>query len=380
MDWDREGLLEGLDGAQRDARRRLLDDLHSEGISVEELRRAVAEDRLALLPVERRLLAPPRFTAEQAAGEAGLDVETFVALGRAIGQPMEAADAVAYGDDDVEAARRVAAYIQAGLPRDEILELVRVMSSSVGRSAEGIRTMFGRAFLRAGDTEEDLGLRYAQMAEALLPVLVKDFDFLMRVQLREYTRSDAIGIAERTTGAFADSTPVAVGFVDLVGFTALGEEIDEVALSGVADRLTSLAHHFVKPPVRLVKTIGDAVMFVSLQPRELLEVLLDLLEAVEGDESLPALRGGAAWGPAVARYGDWYGSTVNLAARVAARARSGSILVSDSLGEALGDASAEFSWSAAGPKNLRGFSAPVTTWRVRRADSSSGTSGGHPAG
>ncbi|MDP9385829.1 MAG: adenylate/guanylate cyclase domain-containing protein, partial [Actinomycetota bacterium] len=78
---------------------------------------------------------------------------------------------------------------------------------------------------------------------------------------------------------------------------------------------------------------------------------------------LPPLRAGVAYGPAVNRWGDWYGSTVNLASRLTARARPATVLVSEPVRDAVGE---DFEWSFAGTKRLKGFSAPVKAHRPRR--------------
>jgi adenylate cyclase len=107
-------------------------------------------------------------------------------------------------------------------------------------------------------------------------------------------------------------------------------------------------------------------MLVSPDVDAIIEAVLGLVEAAAGDEAFPPLRAGVAYGPAVNRWGDWYGSTVNVASRLTARARPASVLVTAAVHErARRDG---LTWSSAGPKQLRGLSAPLRTYRVRRAD------------
>ncbi|MGZ4233319.1 MAG: adenylate/guanylate cyclase domain-containing protein, partial [Solirubrobacteraceae bacterium] len=122
-----------------------------------------------------------------------------------------------------------------------------------------------------------------------------------------------------------------------------------------------------KPPVRLVKTIGDAAMFVSPQPDALVDVALTLLESAEQAE-LPTLRAGIAVGPALARAGDFYGHSVNVASRVTGAARPGSVLCTKDVRDAARD---DFEWSAAGRHKLKGLSSPVPLYRARRVDQGS---------
>jgi adenylate cyclase len=127
----------------------------------------------------------------------------------------------------------------------------------------------------------------------------------------------------------------------------------------------------VVPPVRFIKTIGDEVMLVSPDPAALLDAMIDLVDATDGDDDFPSLRVGVATGMAVSRAGDWFGSPVNLASRITGAARPGSILVSESTREAIGG-DERFTWSFAGPRHLKGIKAEVKLFRARRATDESG--------
>ena len=92
------------------------------------------------------------------------------------------------------------------------------------------------------------------------------------------------------------------------------------------------------------------------------QTCLALIERAEGEEDFPPLRAGVAFGPAVNRWGDWFGSTVNVASRLTGRARSGAVLVTEPVREAAED---RFDWSAAGEKKLKGLQKPIKTFRPR---------------
>lgn len=367
MDWDAEGLLDGLEGQARAARARLLDELCQDGVEIGELRRAIAEDRLVLLPVERALTGRSRLTAAEVAQRADVELDWLLRINRAAGFATADPQERAYSDEDVEGARRVRSYVELGLPEEDVLAITRLMSSGVARSAEAMQTVFAGAFLQPGDDEHELSRRFAAMAEHLVPQLARDLEFLLRAHLRDLSRQAAIGFAERRAGRVEQTTEMAVAFADLVGFTRLGEELSEEDLGVIADRLTRLAQDHLRPPVRIVKTLGDAVMLVSRECGPLVAVVLDLVDAAEATDGMPELRAGAAWGPCVARYGDWYGGTVNLASRLAGRARPGALLVDARLREAAGDENG-LDWSRAGDKKLKNVSSAVETWRVRRTD------------
>ena len=118
--------------------------------------------------------------------------------------------------------------------------------------------------------------------------------------------------------------------------------------------------------MRVIKTIGDAVMLVSRDPDAMVRTMVAITEAAEGD--LPDLRVGIAYGRAVPRLGDWYGPAVNLAARITGRARPDSILVTSALADVLEEPDA-YQLSDAGHKRLKGIAEPVAVKRLRSAGS-----------
>ena len=131
----------------------------------------------------------------------------------------------------------------------------------------------------------------------------------------------------------------------------------------IAGRFAALVTGAVAPPVRVVKFIGDAVMLMSWEPAALLRTLLRLVEVVDGDaDELPPLHGGAAHGPAVSRAGDWFGHAVNLASRITAVARPGTILADGALRRAAGDG---FVWTRLSPRHLRGVEGHTVLHRLR---------------
>jgi adenylate cyclase len=365
MDWAAEGLLDGLDGEEREARARLLDALHGDGVGTDELRAAVEEDRLVLLPLQRQLSPPACYTLAELADRSGLEEDQTAQRLRALGVSVPDDPAtVAFSDADVDAMQRVRTYLEAGMDADEERVLAHLMSGLMARAAAPIRQLFAETFLEAGDREDELGLRYGEMAARLRPLVAADLEYLLMLHLGALIRSDALGAAERTSGRLPDTFDVAVAFSDIVGFTALGEELPSEELTTIAGRLDELAGDTVRAPARVVKTIGDAVMVVSRDPTALVDSMADLMEAA--DDDLPSLRTGIAYGRAAARLGDWFGAPVNLASRLTARARPDSILVTTTLRDALGDAAERYRFSDAGAKRIKGIADPVPVLRLRR--------------
>jgi adenylate cyclase len=369
VDYEAHGLLEGVDGDEREARRELLDVLVDDGVSLDELKRAVAEERLALLPVERVLSGEGKYTAAEVAERSRLDPNFQDRLFRALGLALADPDERIYGDEDVEDARTVTRFLEAGFSEDTVLEVCRVLGDSMARVAATVGGVVGDTLVQPGDTERDLGLRYAQVTRELGPQLEPLILHVLNRHQRENAKRVVVSRADIAAGSLRGATEIAVCFADLVDFTRLGEDIDPVELGRVAGRLTDLALEVSVPPVRLVKNIGDAVMLVS--PREvdpMIETALALIEAAAAeDDEYPEVRIGMAYGEALGRAGDWYGRPVNLASRLTAYARPGAVLATNEVCEA---ASAGYNWSKAGMRRFKGIREPVGLQRVRRPEPS----------
>ena len=139
----------------------------------------------------------------------------------------------------------------------------------------------------------------------------------LRIHLREQATRDVIGRTEREAGALSNTREVGVCFVDLSGFTRLGERVPVEQVGALGARMAELCMEVAQPPVELVKTIGDGGMFVSADVDALLDAACALAQSVEQEgEELPAMRAGVAFGPAVVRLGDWFGATVNRASHI----------------------------------------------------------------
>lgn len=365
IDFEAEGLLEGLDPKAREARRELLAELADGGVSIEELRGAVSEDRLALLPVERMLEGGgPRYTAAEVAERAGIDLEILKSQRGALGLPFpEDDDAPAFSDADVEGAERLRLLLDAGLPEEGLVEATRVIGLAMAQIAAATNALIGGALLTPGDTELEAARRYVAAAEALRPLLNPTLQYALDLHVLEGLRNVAVGRAELAAGRLGGSQEITACFADLVGFTRLGEELPPEQLGAVSGRLAALAREITAPPVRLVKMIGDAAMLVAADTEPVLEAALALVEAAEAEgEEFPALRAGAASGQALARAGDFYGRPVNLASRITGIARPGSVLAAEDAVDAAPDA---FSYSFAGERGLKGIQGGVKLFRVR---------------
>jgi adenylate cyclase len=362
IDFQAEGLLDGA--GDREARLELLRTLESEGFTLEQLREAAAHDRLALLPVERILEGEGKlYTQEEVAEETGLTVEFLNEGARALGVPVHDPGERAVTEEELELSRSAKALLDAGLSKEAFLELTSVMSRSMANVAAALASTFGEALIHPGDTERDLGLRYAETLHNLGPLAAPTLQQMLNLRLREQMRNVVISQAELESGRLAGSQPITVGFVDIVGFTQLGEDVPPEDVGNVIRRFERAVAEAVEPPVRLVKTIGDAAMLVAPEPAPVVEAVVGLVE--RSQEQSPLLRGGIASGDGLSRAGDWYGRPVNLASRLTGFARRGSVVTSREVRDAVADG---YDWSAAGSRRFKGVKGTIDVFRVRSVD------------
>ncbi len=365
IDFEAEGLLDGLDGEARAARLELLERLAGEGVPLEELREAVEGGRLALLPVERAVAGGgARYTPREVAEKVGLDLDVLQRVSAAFGVPYPDPDERAVTEVDLEAAQRVKAFYDAGLPEDGMMQVARTVGMATARIAEANRELVVRTLMQPGDTERDLALRFAAAAEHMLPLFEPTLAYAFRAHMLEQIRRDVIGTADLAAGEMGGAPELAVCFADLVGFTKLGEQVETEELGLIAGRLDELATAVAEPPVRLVKLIGDAAMLVSSDATAMVMAALRMVEAADAEGSeFPRLRAGIAQGSVHVQAGDYYGRPVNLASRLAAIAKPGSVLLDAAAREAAGD---DLDYSFAGEKRLKGFDSRTSLYRARR--------------
>jgi len=363
QDVDIEGLLDGLEGQARAERAELIQWLIDKGFTIEQIRAEVAP---MLLPAGRIVGNDGVYvSARRICEETGIDLEFLEAIQRALGLPRaDDPDALVHLRADSEAAARAGTFVDMGLSREQVISVSRVLGQGLAQTAEAMRQVVLEAVIQPGATELHLAQAYEGVVRQVSPLLGPLCDDVLRVQLRHTLETEAVSVAERAAGTIPGARDISVAFADLVGFTRLGEAVPPEELESLASRLSNLARDVVAPPVRFIKTIGDAVMFVSTDPVPLLRTALALLAAAEKFHDFPQLRVGIASGRAVSRAGDWFGSPVNVASRVTGAARPGAVLVSESARDAIASA-AGFDWSFAGARHLKGVKGEVKLYRAR---------------
>jgi adenylate cyclase len=365
VDFEALGLLDGLDGEARRERAELIEWLLDRGFSIDHIREWAAAP--LMLPASKVFGDDGQYVSAREVCEAtGIELELLQRLQRAIGLPaIDDPDAPVLLRADGQAAARAKFFLDLGFDPDETVGLMRVVIENLGHVAAILREAGLKALLRPGASEIELARAAEQLARMSAPMIGPVMEDLLHLELRRSFETDAVTAAERAAGTLPGARSVTVCFADLAGFTRLGEAIPPEDLERVASRFAELAHDVAESPVRFVKSIGDAVMLVSFDTVPLLHAVLNLVDAA-AENDLPRLRIGVASGLAVSRARDWFGSPVNVASRVTAEARPGTVMVAESSRDAAGNA-AGFEWSPAGARQLKGVSEEVKLFRVCRA-------------
>ncbi len=362
-----DDLLEGLEGTARTERAELVKWLLEQGISAEEIRTT----NPPLLLATRHIIGDDgTYVSTREISEThGIDLGLLQRVQRAIGLVrVDDPDAAVHMRADGEAAAFSQRFVEVGLDPEHVILVVQVLAEGLSRTAEVMRYSALSAIMRPGATELEIAQASKALVTEIAPILGPMIQHMLFMQLRHMMETEAVNAAERAAGKpLPGARQISVAFADLVGFTRIGEAVTPEELGHLANRLAILARDMTAPPVRFIKTIGDAVMFVCTDPHPLLDVVVKLVDAVDSDNDFPRLRAGVASGMAVSRAGDWFGSPVNVASRVTSVARPGTVVVADSVWDVIGERG-EFSGSFAGARRLKGIKGEVKLFRIRRGD------------
>jgi adenylate cyclase len=342
----------------------LLRQLVDEGVTLDQLKEAVAANRLVLLPVDLLFAADCEYTLREAIELTGLDGDFLRRNYAALGLPLPDLDERCITEADLEHLRMLKQLLDVGLPEERLQQLARVFGRGAAQGAQAIVDEFLAAFLHSGDTERDLALRLGDLSRDLLPTLVPLGARPLLLHLRDLVRREAIGEAERRAGRLPGAREVAVCFADLTHFAELTSRLSTDDLGDLVERLSVLAAQAARPPVQLIKLIGDAAMLVGPDARRVLAAAIEFIHTVADDPDLPELRAGLAAGPALNRAGDWYGNTVNLASRLTDVARPGTLVASESVVAETGE---QHEWVALGRRRLKGIDGDVLVFELRAA-------------
>lgn len=340
----------------------LLRWIESRGHTIEHMIDGASTGNLSSVAGDRRMVPGDRLTRAEAIERCGLEPDVFDAFATAFGfVPVAGAPPgeVGYTVDEIEVFELLGVLSSMFSP-DEGLSFVRVLGSSLGRLGEAVVSMFladvESPHIESGDGELALA-RKVYDGVGLLDGLTARLDPILRrnvLQAVERSRRASLG-DERLKYRFA------VGFVDLVGFTERSEQMSTAELASFVRDFEGTAHDIaVENGARVVKLIGDEVMFVATDSNDACRTAAALTTAFTAGDGVVVPRGGLALGDVLMRGGDYYGSVVNLASRLVDQAVPEEVLVTEAVVQ---DATA-CRFEPAGRRMMKGFDAPVPTWSL----------------
>ncbi len=269
----------------------------------------------------------PGLTSDEVAAAAGVTVEQARRLWRALGFP-DAGEEAAFTAADLNALSTLVGAVEAGaIDFDTAVRLTRAVGQTMARLADWqVATLSARVeHLEAG--EEATGSRIGS-ALRLADQVGVPFETLLIYSWRRHLaaavgRVEALGAAEEDLHTY----DVTVGFADLVSFTALSNEMNEDRLADMVEIFEARCADVVAGRRgRVIKTLGDSVLFVSEDPVRAMEIALSIIDVIGNDGRLPDVRLGLATGSVIMRLGDVFGPPVNMAARLTAVARRNRVI------------------------------------------------------
>ncbi len=282
--------------------------------------------------VQQRILGDHlQFTREQVASDAHVPLEAARVLWRSMGY-ADVGEAVAFTQQDVDALHRMLNLIQVGhLDPDTANDLTRALGQTTARLADWQINALAGHLEREGVIDPVDGLapatldRFADELEKLLPDLEA---LLVYVWRRALATTVTRAVATGSGSTDGEAGVLTVGFADMVGYTRLSRRLPEEELAMLVQRFEAVSSDIVAAGGgRLVKTVGDEVLFVTTAADAAAEIALRLHETHAEDDSVPEMRVGLATGQVLSRMGDVFGTTVNLASRLTAMAKPGGTLV-----------------------------------------------------
>ncbi len=354
------------------AQARVVARMRERGYSLEDLKEAGREGRLAFGFTEELFAeGEGEVTIEMIAAETGLEVELIerilVMMGTPVGHQRNLTPA------DAVAIRRCAQVLAAGFPLVAFLQLVRVYVQSLRRIAEAEVRLFHlyvhEPLIRDGVPELRMAEAMGDLAAEIMPLAAPLTEYLHNRYLRFYIEQDVVGhmetgIEQSTAEMELGHVAVTLCFIDLTGFTRFTEEEGDIEALDVVENFVETVEATLPREATIVKTIGDEVMVVSPDAAALTEWAVAFLGRFD---RRPQPRVGIHCGDAVYRDGDYFGSQVNLAHRIANRALAGEVLVTDVVAATLG-ARPGLRLEPIGEVSLRGFPVPTELFAVRAVE------------
>ena len=301
----------------------------------------------------------PSLTQEQVAEAAGVDVEEANAMWRHLGFSEVGPGVVAFTPADVEALRITRRLTDLGVVDPERMpQFVRSMGRSFSRLADW-QTRLLLSSLSADDGGDEPPL---EVLTEVIPMVEEVQGYIWRRHLL----ATASRMALRGSAGGATSTETTVGFVDIVGYTSRSRQMSTRALGEMVEWFERVVTDLVvERDGQVVKTIGDEVLYTVDDPFDAADLALLLVERSEHDEQFPEVRVGTAHGPVLARLGDVFGPTVNLASRLTSIARPGRVLVDSELAGILREESDTYRLRRTRRTSVKGYE-HLEPWALKR--------------
>lgn len=303
----------------------------------------------------------PRYTRLEVADKAGLSLEFADKLWRALGFPTPGDDDRVFNDADVRALGLLLGLAKLGaVDNENVASLARSVGQSYARLAEWQARMVYSLIERSDTSLEDDQL--LEMADDLLPLMSEMQTYVWRRHL-----ATAAGrIMAQPVDGDEPTAPLVVGFADIVNYTSMSRHLDEQELEDLIEHFEATASSIISGHRgRVVKTIGDEIMFVTDTAAEGAGLALELAALGEDDSDMPPLRIGLAYGSVLSRLGDVYGQVVNMAARLTSVARPGTVVVDRACADELSE-DADFKARRLRRVSVRGYSR-LEPWVLRDA-------------
>jgi adenylate cyclase len=353
------------------AQARVVSRMRERGHSLDDLRRAVRDGRLAFGFVED--LLPGRrenpVDRAEAARRTGLEEELIERVMTLLGTPTALEGTL--NEQDVAAVEGLAEILSAGFPLVALLQLIRVYAQSIRKIAEAEVRLFHlyvhEPLIQQGVDALEMAEEMEGLVRDLLPLTSPLMEYIHQRYLQFYIEQDVVGHMEVDFGGRQmGRVTMAFCFVDLTGFTRYTEEEGDEEALDLVERFIETVEATLPSEALVVKTIGDEVMIVSPDPVTLTEWAVGFLTLFR---ERPQPRVGLHYGRAVYRDGDYFGTDVNLTHRVVARALGGEVLVTRAVVDAIGS-SAYLEFDPIGRVELKGFPEPVELFvaRARQAE------------
>ena len=303
----------------------------------------------------------PHLTRIQVAEEAGVPLDVARELWRLLGFAEQDDDDVAFTSADVQALRYSHDLMKLGiLSPERQAALVRTWGRSFARLAEWQTRLLTEVALERDDPVGEV----TALTEEVMPRLESLQNYVWRQHLAKASRR-----MMTTESLGSDVTNLAVGFVDIVGFTSQSKELGDAELVGWIEHFEAECSTVVNDHGgRVIKNIGDEVLYVADELATAAEIALELTaRGADPDDEFPGVRAGLAYGEVVARLGDVLGPTVNIASRLTSLARPGTVLVDERAHERLSDDDSPFTFRKLRRTSVKGYD-HLQPWALRRKD------------